>query len=78
MAESSTGKVKRSSSVRTRFNRALLLFYIISVLVSIPATYFLTKQQVLSQADRELTLLVDMIRAARNVVREETRPYFMP
>ena len=78
MAESSSGKVKRSSSIRGRFNRALLMFYVISVLISIPATYFLTKQQVLSQADRELTLLVDMIRAARNVVREETRPYFMP
>ena len=78
MAESPTRAVKRSSSIRSRFNRALLLFYVVTVLISIPVTYFLTRQQVLSQADRELTLLVDMVRAARNVVREETRPYFMP
>ena len=42
----------------------------------IPSIYFLTKAQVMSQADKELTLLVDMVKSVRNVVREDTRPHF--
>lgn len=30
----------------------------------------------MSQADKELTLLVDMVKSVRNVVREDTRPHF--
>ena len=47
-------------------------------LILIPVTYYVTKQQVLSEANKELTLLVDMIKSVRNVVREDTRPYFTP
>ena len=40
--------------------------------------YYLTKTQVLAQANKELTLLVDMVKSVRNVVREDTRPHFTP
>jgi methyl-accepting chemotaxis protein len=69
-------RVKTRSSITKRFNKALLALYIVSIGVSIPITYYLTRQQVMNQANKELTILVDMVRAVRNVVREDTRPYF--
>ena len=30
----------------------------------------------MAQANKELTLLVDMVKSVRNVVREDTRPHF--
>jgi len=68
----------KSQSVARTFRKALFVVYLGSLLVSLPVTYFLTKNQVYAQADKELKLLVDMIRSVRNVVREDTRPYFLP
>ena len=73
-----TAGAERKSSVASRFNRRLLLLYVLSILLSLPATYFLTREQVLAEANKELTMLVDMVRSVRNVVREDTRPYFLP
>ena len=71
-------RIKARSSINRRFSKALLALYIFSIGISIPVTYYLTRQQVMDQAHNELTILVDMVRAVRNVVREDTRPYFMP
>jgi HAMP domain-containing protein len=69
---------KKSSSISSKFNQSLLSLFLILVLVMIPIMYYLTKTQVLAQANKELTLLVDMVKSVRNVVREDTRPHFTP
>ncbi len=69
---------RKRSRITMKFNWLLLSMYLVVVAISIPVTYFVTQNQILDQADRELSLLVDMVRAVRNVVREDTRPYFLP
>jgi HAMP domain-containing protein len=64
-------------SVSKSFHAALFWIYIVSVLAVVPLIYFLTKQEIYAQADKELKVLVDMVRAARAVVSEQTRPYFL-
>lgn len=69
---------RKSSRISRKFNWLLFSLYLVVIMVSIPATYILTKEQILEQANQELSLLVDMVRSVRNVVREDTRPYFLP
>lgn len=71
-------KIKKGSRITKKFNLLLFVLYLVLIVLSIPGTYYLTQQQIREQADRELSLLVDMVRSVRNVVREETRPYFLP
>lgn len=68
----------KNTSISSKFNQSLLTLFLVLVLILIPIMYYLTKTQVLAQANKELTLLVDMVKSVRNVVREETRPHFMP
>jgi len=70
--------VWKRSRITSKLNWLLFSLYLVIVAISIPTTYYYTKNQILDQANRELALLVDMVRSVRNVVREETRPYFMP
>ena len=77
MATEKTESTRRSS-IASKFNQSLLTLFLVLVLVLIPITYYLTKNQVMAQANKELTLLVDMIKSVRNVVREDTRPHFTP
>jgi HAMP domain-containing protein len=65
-------------SLSRTFNRALIVVYLVSVLISLPITYLLTKREVYNAADLDLKLLVDMVGSVRGVVKEETRPYFLP
>lgn len=67
----------KRSRITTKLNWLLFSLYLVIVGISIPTTYFYTKNQILDQANRELSLLVDMVRSVRNVVREDTRPYFL-
>ena len=69
---------RNQSSISSKFNQSLLTLFLVLVLALIPVMYYLTKTQVLSQANKELTLLVDMVKSVRNVVREDTRPHFTP
>jgi HAMP domain-containing protein len=69
---------KRRTSISSKFNQSLLTLFLVLVLVLIPIMYYLTKTEVLAQANKELTLLVDMVKSVRNVVREDTRPHFTP
>jgi HAMP domain-containing protein len=71
-------KAKKGSRITRKFNLVLFFLYLVILVLSIPGTYYLTQQQIREQADRELSLLVDMVRSVRNVVREETRPHFLP
>ena len=68
----------KDSKITRKFNSLLFILYLVVIILSIPATYLLTQQQIQEQANRELSLLVDMVRSVRNVVREETRPHFLP
>ena len=69
---------KTGASISSKFNQSLLTLFLVLVLILIPIMYYVTKTQVMAQANKELTLLVDMVKSVRNVVREETRPHFMP
>lgn len=69
---------RKRSRITTKLNWMLFTLYLIIVAVSIPTTYYFTRDQILGQANRELALLVDMVRSVRNVVREDTRPHFLP
>lgn len=75
---SNTSAAKRKYSIASKFNQSLLTSFLILSLPLIPVVYYLTKTQVMNQADKELTLLVDMVKSVRNVVREDTRPHFTP
>ena len=78
-AQQTKRKQKRSlGTISGRFNAMLFMFYILSILVTLPITYFATEREIERHAQRELNLLVDMVRSVREVVREDTRPHFLP
>ncbi|MCG7866647.1 MAG: hypothetical protein B6D70_10960 [gamma proteobacterium symbiont of Stewartia floridana] len=68
----------KTGSVSTAFYRGLFIIYLVSILTAIPTIYFITKDELYSQADKELKLMVDVVRSARSIVRERTRPHFLP
>jgi HAMP domain-containing protein len=68
----------QTGSVSSAFYRSLFYIYLISILVAIPTIYFITKDELYSQADKELRLMVDVVRSARAIVKERTRPHFLP
>jgi HAMP domain-containing protein len=51
--------------------------YVFIILVSIPFTYILTKQQVYALAQEDLVLMVDVVKSIRNYVATDLRPHFM-
>ncbi|HZP67476.1 MAG TPA: DUF3365 domain-containing protein [Rudaea sp.] len=65
-------------SLSRTFNRALVVVYVASILIALPITYFLTQREVYHAANLDLKLLVDMVGSVRGVVKEDTRPYFLP
>ncbi len=67
----------QSESVSGTFHRALFLIYLASVVAVVPLIYFLTKDELFSQANKELKLLVDVVSSARAIVKDKTRPYFL-
>jgi len=64
-------------SVSRRFNLALLTLYLLSIAIAAPIIYLATERQVNEQADRELRLLVDMVRSIQGYVANHMRPYMM-
>ena len=71
-------KSTQTGSVSTAFYRGLFIIYMVSILAAVPTIYFLTKDELYSQADKELKLMVDVVRSARAIVKERTRPHFLP
>jgi HAMP domain-containing protein len=67
----------QSGSVSGTFHKALLLIYLACVLAVVPIIYFLTKEELFSQANKELKLMVDVVNSARAIVKDTTRPYFL-
>lgn len=70
-------RARSSVSIIRHFNQAMIFLYIGGLIVVLFATYSLTRQEVYSQAEKELTLLVDLVRSVRRFVAEDTRDYFM-
>jgi protein-histidine pros-kinase len=74
--ESSTSEApqrKYPNSLLKRFSKAILLLYLVSVIVSIPAIYAVTNHQLRAAADKELSLLVDMVTAVRKYIADDVR-----
>ena len=76
MASNSEKKNKRTS-VNRRFNRVLLLMYVLSIAISVPTIYWYTERQVNQQAERELKILVDMVQSIQGYIAGSMRPFLM-
>lgn len=72
-----TAKKPPRRSVSRRFNLALLLLYLVSIGIAAPVIYATTERQVNQQADKELRLLVDMVRSIQGYVAGHLRPFLM-
>lgn len=64
-------------SLAKKFNIALVIMYLISIIIAAPAIYFVTKQQVYQRANDELVLLVDVVKSIQDYVATDLRPHFM-
>jgi len=64
---------KYPNSLLKKFTKAILWVYLVSILVSLPAIYFWTYQQARGVADKELTLLVDMVASLRKYISTDVR-----
>lgn len=73
---SHAGSMKRGSVTR-KFNVILFVFYLVSILIAAPVVYWVTERQVYEQADRELAMLVDMVRSIQGYVAKNLRPFLM-
>ncbi|MBK8182650.1 MAG: DUF3365 domain-containing protein [Candidatus Competibacteraceae bacterium] len=71
--EISSNKKIITNSLSNRFRRSIIWLYIATVIVSIPTVYFLTKYQVYSEANKELSLLVDMVASVREYIAQDVR-----
>jgi HAMP domain-containing protein len=72
-----TQRAGSRGSVVRRFNLVLFLLYLGSVAISVPVVYYFAYQQVHGQANKEMALLVDMIKSIQGYVGKDIRPYFM-
>lgn len=68
---------KYSNSVLKRFRKAIIWLYVGSLLVSLPTIYFLTRYQVYAEANKELSLMVDMVRSVQEYIRKDVRSDLM-
>jgi len=64
-------------SVSRRFNLALFLLYLLSIGIAAPVIFVTTERQVHAQADKELRMLVDMVRSIQGYVAGHLRPFFV-
>lgn len=76
MAAQSTKQSNRRSLAK-RFNLSLILMYVVTVLVTTPVVYIITKQQVYNRAEQELVLLVDVVKSIQDFIANDLRPHFM-
>ncbi|PVV17225.1 MAG: hypothetical protein B6D78_19315 [gamma proteobacterium symbiont of Ctena orbiculata] len=51
--------------------------YVVTVLVTTPVVYIITKQQVYNRAEQELVLLVDVVKSIQDFIANDLRPHFM-
>ncbi|MES9970088.1 MAG: DUF3365 domain-containing protein [Candidatus Thiodiazotropha sp.] len=70
-------KQSNRRSLAKRFNLSLILMYVVTVLVTTPVIYIITKQQVYDRAEQELVLLVDVVKSIQDFIANDLRPHFM-
>ena len=74
MSNETTDKQKMTTtSLASRFRRSIIWLYIATVIVTIPITYFITKYQIYAEANKELSLLVDMVASVREYIAKDVR-----
>lgn len=61
------------NSLLKKFKKAILWLYVTSVVVSVPLIYATTYYQARAGADKELSLLVDMVTAVRKYISVDVR-----
>lgn len=76
METQATDQVARRSLAK-RFNLSLITMYIVTVLMTAPTIYFVTKNQVYDRAEKDLVLLVDVVKSIQDFVAKDLRPHFM-
>ncbi len=64
-------------SISRRFNLSLLAVYLLSILVCAPSIYIYTRQTVYAQANTQLGLMVDMVKAIKDYIAKDMRPFFV-
>jgi HAMP domain-containing protein len=67
----------KRNSLSKRFNISLAIVYFITILVTTPAIYFYTREQVYDRAENELEILVDVVKSIQSFVAKDLRPHFM-
>lgn len=72
-----TAATRPRGSVVKRFNLVLIGVYLLAILIAGPSIYFVTHDQVHAQAQKELSMLVDMVKSIQDFVAKDLRPYFM-
>lgn len=63
-----------TNSLIKRFRRSIIWLYVATIAVIIPIIYFVTHHQVYNEANKELSLLVDMVNSVREYIIEDVRP----
>lgn len=76
METQATDQVARRSLAK-RFNLSLITMYVVTVLMTAPTIYFVTKNQVYDRAEKDLVLLVDVVKSIQDFVAKDLRPHFM-
>ncbi|MGE5152589.1 MAG: DUF3365 domain-containing protein [Bdellovibrio bacteriovorus] len=66
-----------TGSIARRFNISLALLYFLSIAVSAPAIYYFTHTEVFAQANSELRLLGDLVKAIKGYIGKDMRPWFV-
>ncbi|MCK5896716.1 MAG: DUF3365 domain-containing protein [Cocleimonas sp.] len=66
--------MSKKKSLKQQFNKVLILLYIFSLLISMPFIYYLSAKMVHDNANKELSLLVDMIQSMRKTISKDVRP----
>lgn len=71
---SDNSNISSRNSLQSRLRRAILWLYLLSLLISLPVVYFMSQQQVYAEANKELSLLVDMVKSIREYIAKDVRP----
>ncbi len=62
-----------TNSLIKRFRRSIIWLYIATIVISIPVIYLVTRYQVHTEANKQLSLLVDMVAAVREYIADDVR-----
>lgn len=67
-------EIASKKSLLWRFRQILIALYLLTLLLMLPSIGIWTNREVHASANKELSLLVDMVKAARTFISEDVRP----